>query len=86
MRLFKNNLSEYTESEFLELIQEICGVVGTEEYQDELLEHFIEVTGCAAASDWIYYPQDDADDSAEGIVQTVKAWRAANSLPGFKDA
>lgn len=85
MIAIKNSLSDYTEGEFLELIKEICGAFGTEEYQDELLEHFIEVTGCVVASDWIYYPAEGDDDSVEGIIRKVKAWRAANNLPGFRD-
>lgn len=84
MIALKNSLSEYSESEFLELIKEICSAAGTEDYQDELLEHFIEVTGNPAASDWIYYPEDGEDDSPNGILQTVKAWRAAQGLRGFK--
>jgi hypothetical protein len=34
----------------------------------------------------IYYPKPDADDSPEGIVKEVKAWRAANGKAGFKSA
>jgi hypothetical protein len=86
MTALKSSMAEYTENEFLGLIKEICGAVGTEEYQDELLEHFITVTGNAAASDWIYYPEDGEDDSPKGILKTVKAWRASNGLPGFRDA
>jgi hypothetical protein len=85
MIALKNSLSEYSESEFLELIKEICSAAGTEVYQDELLENFIEVTGNPAASDWIYYPEDGEDDSPNGILQTVKAWRSAQGLQGFKE-
>lgn len=35
-------------------------------------------------SDLIYYPQDDQDDSPEGIVKEVKEWRAKNGKSGFK--
>ncbi|MCO7515818.1 bacteriocin immunity protein [Pseudomonas guariconensis] len=84
MITLKEKLSDYTESEFLLLVKEICRAVGGEAYQDKLLEHFIEVTSNPAASDWIYYPPPGADDSPEGITRTVKEWRAANGLPGFK--
>jgi hypothetical protein len=86
MIALKSSLSEYTENEFLELIKVICSAVGTEDYQDELLENFIEVTGNVAASDWIYYPENGENDSPEGILQTVKSWRAAQGLTGFKGA
>ncbi|WP_395505550.1 bacteriocin immunity protein [Ectopseudomonas hydrolytica] len=32
----------------------------------------------------ICYSEPGADDSPEGILQMVKAWRIANGLPGFK--
>jgi len=86
MITLKEKLSDYTESEFLALVKEICSAVGEEAYQDELLEHFIEVTSNPAASDWIYYPAPGADDSPERITRTVKAWRAANGLPDFKSS
>lgn len=85
MIALKRNLSEYSESEFLELIKEICSAAGTEDYQDELLENFVEVTGNAAASDWIYYPENGEDDSPEGILKIVKAWRAAQGLESFQE-
>ncbi|GFM74067.1 colicin transporter [Pseudomonas cichorii] len=85
MIALKSSLSEYSEKEFLELIKEICSAAGTEAYQDDLLENFIMVTGNAAASDWIYYPESGEDDSPEGILQTVKSWRYAQGLPAFKD-
>ncbi|WP_260688113.1 bacteriocin immunity protein [Pseudomonas sp. AO-1] len=44
-----------------------------EDYQHELLENFIEVTGNPAAPDWINYPEDGVDDSPKGILRTVKA-------------
>ncbi|WP_016598339.1 bacteriocin immunity protein, partial [Yersinia pestis] len=34
--------------------------------------------------DLIYYPEDGADDSPEGILELVKKWRAENGKPGFK--
>ena len=37
-----------------------------------------------AGSDLLYYPKPCTDDSLEGILQTVKAWRIANGLPDFK--
>jgi len=85
MIALKSSLSEYSESEFLELIREICSAASTEDYQDELLENFIEVTGNPAASDWIYYPKDGEDHSPKGILRTVKAWSSSQGLRGFKE-
>jgi hypothetical protein len=85
MIALKNSLFEYSESEFLELIKEICSAAGTEDYQDELLENFIEVTGNPTASAWIYYPEEGEDDSPKGILETVKAWRVSQGLRGLKE-
>ncbi|MDI2594128.1 bacteriocin immunity protein [Pseudomonas sp. 681] len=80
----KSTFSEYTESEFVALLQRIISHDGTEPDVDELVFHFEEVSEHPAGSDLIFYPEDGADDSAEGITHTVKEWRAAQGLPGFK--
>jgi len=86
MTKLPGSLPEYTESSFLKLLEEICNAVGTEQYQDQLLERFIEMTGNPAASDWIFYPEEGEDDSPKGILKTVQDWRKAHSLPGLKDS
>ncbi|WP_288095641.1 bacteriocin immunity protein, partial [Pseudomonas sp.] len=35
-------------------------------------------------SDVIFYPREGQEDSPEGILKEVKAWRASNNKPGFK--
>ncbi|NCE89790.1 bacteriocin immunity protein [Pseudomonas sp. L13] len=85
----KKNISEYTETQFVSFIETIFLANGsgvTDKVMADLLDQFCEVTGHPAGTDLIYYPEVGADDSAEGITQTVKAWRAANHLPGFKKA
>ncbi|WP_053268957.1 bacteriocin immunity protein [Pseudomonas chlororaphis] len=80
----KNTFSEYTESEFVALLQRIIDHDGTEPEVDELVYLFEDVSEHPAGSDLIFYPEDGADDSAVGITQTVKKWRADNGMPGFK--
>ncbi|MCC8456491.1 bacteriocin immunity protein [Photorhabdus aegyptia] len=80
----KNKLEEYTENEFMELILRIILDEGTEEEQDTLLEGFIKITEYPSGSDLIYYPKNGEDDSPEGILKTIKEWRAKNDKPGFK--
>ncbi|MBX8484569.1 bacteriocin immunity protein [Pseudomonas cichorii] len=79
----KNTFNEYTEIEFIDLLQRIISHAGTESEVDELVFHFEEISGHPAGSDLIFYPEDGADDSAEGITRTVKEWRAKQGLPGF---
>ncbi|MDQ0702680.1 hypothetical protein QF043_001472 [Pseudomonas sp. W3I7] len=38
----------------------------------DLLDAFCEIARHPAGTDLIYYPGDGADDSAEGIAQTIK--------------
>lgn len=80
----KNTFSDYTESEFEALLQRIINHDGAEQEVDKLVFHFEEVSEHPAGSDLIFYPEDGADDSASGITQTIKEWRAAQGLPGFK--
>jgi hypothetical protein len=80
----KQGFSDYTEQEFIDLLERIMGNDESEEKETRLVFHFNSICGHPKGSDLIFYPEDDADDSAEGVTEIVKAWRAANGLPGFK--
>ena len=84
----KSRLSDYTEAEFLSFLQEIraANKNAPDEVLDPLLSHFCTITGHPDGTDLIYYPEDGADNSNEGIIETVKRWRAAQGLPGFSGA
>ena len=79
------NISDYTESEFLEFFRRLCDFSNKTESEDikNILE-FNRLTEHPAGSDLIFYPEDGQDDSPEGIVQQVKEWRKANGKPGFR--
>lgn len=82
-----NSISEYTEAQFIRVIQDIftANRNGTkDEVLDELLDEFRIISGHPEGSDLIYWPDDEAQCNPEGITKTVKEWRAANGLPGFK--
>lgn len=81
----KTRLEDYTELEFLEFVTNICNdSASSEEESNEWIFHFKEITEHPRGSDLIFWPADTEDDSPQGIVKTVKEWRAANSKPGFK--
>lgn len=84
----EKRMSEYTEAEFISFLQEIftANKNAPDEVLDPMLDTLEQLTEHPAGSDLIYYPEDGADNSAEGITQTIKEWRAENGLPGFKDA
>ncbi len=90
MSIFKEKLEDYTEAEFLmflgELFHQTSGLQGRklEEYLDSLVSHFVAVTEHPDRSDVLFYPKEGQDDSPEGILKEVKAWRSANNKPGFK--
>lgn len=79
----KTSITDYSEDEFLRLIEEICSACASEEYQDELLENFILVSEHPAGSDLIYYPET-GNASPREILETVLAWRRSNGLSSFK--
>ncbi|TYC88820.1 bacteriocin immunity protein [Vibrio anguillarum] len=83
MRLH-DRLEDYTELEFLELLNTIISAEGSDEYQDELLENFIATTEHPEGSDLIYYPENPEDGKSESIVRIVREWRLSQGLPGFK--
>ncbi|WP_234913595.1 bacteriocin immunity protein [Vibrio anguillarum] len=78
------SITDYTEIEFLELLNIIISAEGSDEYQDELLENFIATTEHPDGSDLIYYPENPEDGTPENIVRIVKEWRLSQSLPCFK--
>lgn len=80
----KNTFSDYTESEFVALLQQIISHDGTGPEVDKLVFHFEEVSEHPAGSDLIFYPEDGVDDSAFGITRTIKEWRATQGIWGFK--
>ncbi|WP_323151081.1 bacteriocin immunity protein [Pseudomonas glycinae] len=85
--LLKSSISEYTETEFVALLEEL--VKEDEEAEDDgradlLLLHFEKISEHPAGSDLIYYPETGADSSPRGVTQIVEEWRASQGLPGFK--
>ncbi|MHC8389794.1 bacteriocin immunity protein [Pseudomonas sp. MDT2-39-1] len=80
-------ISDYTEKEFIKFIQQIRAInkEGSDEELGEVLAQFRSLSGHPDGSDLIFYPEPGADNSAEGVTKTVKEWRAAQGLPGFKE-
>ncbi len=85
MAELKNKIEDYTELEFIRFVSDICVVNARSEAEHgRWVIHFESVAEHPDVSDLIYYPQPDADSSPEGIVNTIKQWRAENGKPGFK--
>ncbi|MDY7563161.1 bacteriocin immunity protein [Pseudomonas sp. 10B1] len=80
----KSALSEYTEYQFAKVIQAIKDCEGSEDFQAQLIVHLNSLAADAGGSDLIYYPEEGADSSAEGVVRSIQTWCLSNGLPGFK--
>lgn len=82
----KKSISDYTEAEFIQFIREIrmANKSAPDAVLGELLEQFRLLTEHPDGTDLIYYPEGGSDNSNEGIAKTIKEWREANGLPGFK--
>ncbi|MEQ4923273.1 bacteriocin immunity protein [Proteus hauseri] len=81
----KQSISDYTEAEFLAFVKQIFNVENTTEQEDvENILLFKKLTEHPDGSDLIYYPNDNREDSPEGVVKEVKEWRVKNGKPGFK--
>ncbi|MBU3057302.1 MAG: bacteriocin immunity protein [Pseudomonas indica] len=81
-----NQLSDYTEGEFLELLRKIFNAeYPTANEYDEAVDHVVKLIGHPTGTDIIFYPSSEAEDSPEGVLKVVKEWRATNGLPGFRE-
>jgi hypothetical protein len=81
----KSKLYEYTESEYTNLITRLFdGDYTTEAELDEIVETIVITSEHPNGSDVMYHPPTEAEDSPEGVLNTIKTWRAANGKSGFK--
>ncbi len=92
---FRNRIEEYTEAEFIELLDELRIATRKEnslqgrkleKYIDSIVDHFIEITEHPAKSDLLFYPENPGDEESENVVKIVREWRRAQGLPLFKDS
>ena len=89
--LSKHRIEEFTEHEFLlfvkEFFEETNSLEGKEleDYLSKLALHFGKVTEHPAGYGLFSHPDHyGIEDSPEAVVETVKKWREANGLSGFK--
>ncbi|WP_312951905.1 bacteriocin immunity protein [Superficieibacter sp.] len=92
---FRNKIEDYTEAEFIELIQELENAPTREpslkgkklvKYIDDIVDHFIKITEHPAQGDLLFYPKMRGDEEPENVVKIVREWRRAQGLPLFKDS
>ena len=77
--------NQYTESEFLELINRLLlADYSSEEELDALVHQIVDTSEHPNATDILFYPEQGVDNSPAGILASIKEWREANGKPGFK--
>ncbi|RRV05523.1 bacteriocin immunity protein [Pseudomonas sp. v388] len=85
MAELKKRFEDYTELEFTSFLKDIFLVNSRSEAEhNSWVRHFREVTEYPRGTDILFYPLPGADCSPEGVIKTVKQWRAENGKPGFK--
>lgn len=83
----KKTLLDFSKNEFAEFIQFVTDFEDrTEEEDNALLLRFNELCPHPAKSDLIYWPEEGADDSPQGIVAEIERFCRENGLAGFKDS
>lgn len=83
----EKTISDYTEQEFIAFIDKIKKAdFSSESEHDAAIYEFSQLTEHPDGWDLIYHPEPGADNSAEGVLKTVKEWRIANGKSGFKTA
>ncbi|MFF7862190.1 MULTISPECIES: bacteriocin immunity protein [unclassified Pseudomonas] len=78
-------LADYSYDEFRSIVEALIQATGSRDWQDRLLEHFIEVVAHPEGSDLIYNPEQQQASCAEQIVARIVAWRRSKELSVFSD-
>ena len=81
----KNKFEDYTESEYISLINRLVeGDYSSEKEHDAIVDNIVSTSEHPNGTDILYYPEKGVEDSPEGVLKAIKTWRAANGKPGFK--
>lgn len=92
---FKRKIEDYTEEEFIGLLDEIVNARSKDEtlegkqlekYIDAAVDNFIEITEHPKKGDLIFYPNTQEEGEPVNILKIVKEWRRSQGLPLFKDS
>ncbi|MDR6606099.1 bacteriocin immunity protein [Pseudomonas synxantha] len=76
---------QYTESEFLEIINRLfTGEYSSEEELDSLVHKIVDASEHPNGTDILFYPEQGVENSPIGVLNSIKEWRNANGKPGFK--
>ena len=74
MKLDNAHLIEYSEHEFLKILNEFWSGDMTEAEENEFVQRFNEIIEHPEKSDLIFYPSGNRDDSPKGLIDELKSW------------
>ena len=81
----KNKIEDYTELEYNNLISRLFeGNYSSEREHDAIVDNIVDTSEHPNGTNILYYPEEGVEDSPTGVLEAIKAWRAANGKPGFK--
>jgi hypothetical protein len=81
----KARFEDYTEREYIELINSLFEGDYSSEYEhDRIFETIISTSEHPNASDVLCHPEEGVEDSPIGVIGIFNEWRAANGKAGFK--
>ncbi len=81
----KTKFEDYTESEYLSLINRLIeGDYTSEREHDKIVDLIVSTSEHPKGTDILYYPDKGVEDSPRGVIKAIKEWRLANGKPGFK--
>lgn len=81
----RNTLEEYTENEYLDLIECLFeGTYSSEAEHDAIVENIVLTSEHPDGTGILYDPREGVEDSPKGVLNAIKTWRVANRKPGFK--
>ncbi|MBX6691062.1 bacteriocin immunity protein [Pseudomonas sp. USTB-Z] len=80
----KQSLTDYTHGEFRSIVGALIQATGSRDWQDRLLEHFIDVVEHPDGADLIYSPDKGRGRCSEQVMARIMEWRASKGLAVFR--
>lgn len=81
----KHNLADYSYGEFRSIVEALIQATGSVDWQDRLLEHFVEMVQHPNGTDLIYDPEEDQEGCADLVMVRIMAWRKSKGLSVLTD-
>ena len=79
------NINDFTRKDFIDFVESVRYLNGKNEEEDnKWVDKFDLIVPHPSKSDLIFWPEEGADSSSEGIVKEIERYCKENDLPCFK--